>query len=84
MAQLANIPTRIILYELLKLFKSTRNALKEVLADAEIFMTQIPAICGEKDGNHCHHTSKQFSCITITPEDMQVKGKHDRSLNYTG
>jgi len=34
---------------------------------------QIPAICIEEDGNHCHHTSKQFSCITFTPEDMQVK-----------
>jgi len=40
-------------------------------------MTQIPAICGEKEGNYCHHTSKKFSCITFTPEDMQVKGKHD-------
>ena len=35
-AQLANIPTRITLYELLKLFKSTRDALKEALIDAEI------------------------------------------------
>jgi len=24
------------------------------------------------------------SCITFTPEDMQVKGKHDRPLYYTG
>ena len=38
-------------------------------------MTQIPIICEEEDDNYCHYTSKQFSCITFTPEDMQVKGK---------
>jgi len=52
MAQLANIPARITFYELLRLFKSTRNALREALVDAEVFMTQIPAICGEEDDNH--------------------------------
>ena len=83
-AQLADIPTRITLYEVLRLFKSTRDALREALADAEIFITQIPAICGEKDDYHCYHTSKQFSCITFTPEDMQVKGKHDRPVYYIG
>ena len=57
MAQLANIPTRITLYELLRIFKSTRDALREALADVEIFMTQIPTICGEADDNQCHHTS---------------------------
>ena len=41
-AMLANIPTRITLYELLKLFKSTRKALREVLIDSEAFITQIP------------------------------------------
>ena len=48
------------------------------------FYNQIPAMCGEKDDRHCHHNSKQFSCITFTPEDMQVKRKHDRPLYYTG
>ena len=43
LAQLANIPARITLYELLRLSKSTREALREALADAEVFMTQIPA-----------------------------------------
>jgi len=38
----------------------------------------------EEEGNHCHHTSKQFSCITFTPEDIQIKEKHDRPLYYTG
>ena len=67
LAQLDNIPTRITLYELLRLSKSIRDALREVLADAEIFLTQIATICEEEDDNHCHHTSKQFSCITFTP-----------------
>src|SRR4051812_34270866 len=40
--QLANIPARITLYELLKLSKSTRKALREALADAEVFVTQLP------------------------------------------
>jgi len=82
--QLANIPARITLYELLRLSTSTRDTLREELADAEVFITQILATCEEKDDNHCHHTSKQFSCITFTPEDMQVKGKHDILLFYTG
>jgi len=61
LAQLANIPTRITLYDLLKLFKSTRDALRKALADAEVFITQIPATCQEKDDNHCHHASSSFS-----------------------
>src|SRR3954464_13891850 len=40
--QLANIPARITLYELLKLSKSTRKALREVLADTKVFVTQLP------------------------------------------
>ena len=36
LAQLANIPVRITLYELLRLLKSTREALKEALANAEV------------------------------------------------
>ena len=43
LAQLANIPARITLYELLRLSKSTREALRESLADAEAFMAQILA-----------------------------------------
>jgi len=34
LGQLANIPTRITLYELLRLSKSTREALREALADS--------------------------------------------------
>jgi len=43
LAQLANIPARITLYELLRLSKSTREALREAQANAEVFMTQVPA-----------------------------------------
>ena len=39
LAQLANIPARIALYELLRLSKSTRESLREALADAEVFIT---------------------------------------------
>jgi len=39
--ELANIPARITLYDLLRLSKSTRKALREVLADAEVFMARI-------------------------------------------
>ena len=84
LARQANIPARITLYELLRLFKSIRDALREALIDAEVFVTQIPAICVEEDDNHCHDTSKQFPYITLTPYDIQVKEKHDRSLYYTG
>jgi len=47
-------------------------------------VTQIPTICTGENVNHCHHTLKQFFCIAFTPEDMQVKGKRDRPLYYTG
>jgi len=39
LAQLANIPARITLYEILRLLKSTREALREALTNAEVFMT---------------------------------------------
>jgi len=51
LAQLANIPTRITLYELLRLSKSMKEALRETLADSEAFMAQIPAVRKEEDGN---------------------------------
>ena len=81
LAQLANIPARITLYELLRLSKSTREALQEALANAEVFMTQVPK---EEDVENCLHTSQNAPCITFTADDMQVKGKHDRPLYFTG
>ena len=81
LAQLANIPVRITLYELLRLSKSTREALQEALANAEVFMTQLPK---EGDVEDCLHASQNIPCITFTAEDMQVKGKHDRPLYFAG
>ena len=80
LAQLANIPARITLYELLRVSKSTREALQEVLANAEVFMTQVPIGPKEGDVEDCLHASQNASCITFTADDMQVKGKHDRPL----
>ena len=77
-------PARITFYKLLRLSKSIRNALREVLANADAFITQIPATCEKKDDSHCHYTSKQLLCITFTLEDMQVKRKHDIALYFTG
>jgi len=57
LAQLANIPTRITLYELLRLSKSTRKALREALADAEVFIAQILAETQEEDEEYCLHAS---------------------------
>jgi len=63
LAQLANIPARITLYELLRLSKSTREALREALSDFEIFMVQIPAGPQEEDKEDCHHASQDAPCI---------------------
>jgi len=43
LAQLANIPARMTLYELLRLSKETREVLRDALADSKIFLTQVPA-----------------------------------------
>jgi len=70
LAQLANILDKITLYELLILFKSTREALKEALADAEAFMAWIPAKLEEKDEENCLHTYQHVPCITFTTDNM--------------
>jgi len=58
LAQLANIPARITHYELLRLSKSTREALREALTDAEVFMAQIPARPQEEDEEGYLHAFK--------------------------
>ena len=87
LAQLANIPARITLYELLRLSKTTREALREALADSEAFITQVPAVADE-EANHqclqCDNKTMPAQSITFTPKDMQVKGKHNRPLYFTG
>src|SRR4051812_3009750 len=81
--QLANIPARITLYELLKLSKSTREALREALADVEVFVTQLP-IGSAIDEPHSLNVSCVPIDIVFTPEDMQVQGRHARPLYFTG
>jgi len=83
LAQLANISAWITLYELLRLSKSTREALREALADAEAFMARIPAKPEEENEGNCLHASQYVPYITFTPDDMYVKGKHDRPLYFT-
>jgi len=84
LAQLANIPVRITLYELLRLSKLTKEALREALADVEAFMARIPAKLEEEDEENCLHASQYVLCIAFTPDDMQVKKKHDRCLYFIG
>src|SRR5436190_6120486 len=81
--QLANIPARITLYELLKLSKSTRKALREALADAEVFVTQLH-IGSTIDEPHSLNVSCVLTDIVFTPEDMQVQGRHARPLYFAG
>ena len=47
-------------------------------------MTWIPAEPLEEHEEDCLHASQYVPCITFTPDDMQVKGKHDRLLYFTG
>ena len=56
LAQLANIPNRITLCELLRLSKSTRKALRDALANAKAFMARILAEL-EEDEENCLHAS---------------------------
>jgi len=42
------------MYELFRLFKSTWEALREALADSEVFLIQIPTIVEEEDDGHYH------------------------------
>ena len=89
MAQLANIPARITLYELLRLSPATRESLCEALADAEAFLTHLPPPSMTKEGEECPQccqtSIRKIPCITFTPEDMFIKNtKHDRPLYFTG
>src|SRR3954471_1683690 len=67
--QLANIMARITLYKLLKLSKSTREALREALAVAEVFVTQLP-IGSTIDEPHSLSISYAPTNIVFTLEDM--------------
>jgi len=47
-------------------------------------MTRIQAKREEEDEENYLHASQHVLCITFTPDDMKDKGKHDRSLYFTG
>ena len=55
----------------------------EALIDSEAFIAQILAGHKKEDEGHCLQTSKQFPCITFTPDEMQIKEKHDKFMYYT-
>ena len=48
------------------------------------FHHQILAELEQEDAWHCLQISKRFPYITFTPDNMQVKRKHDKPLYYTG
>src|SRR3954462_5453310 len=75
--QLANILARITLYELLRLSKSTTEALRDALADTEVFVIQLPSDPAIEDP-HSLSISHVPTDIIFMPEDMHVQGKHDR------
>jgi len=53
LAQLANILSRITLYELLRLSKNMRAVLRAALVDSESFLTQVLSIPTEDDIASC-------------------------------
>ena len=52
LTQLANIPARITLHELLCLLKEMREAVRDALTHSESFLMQVPALTKE-DGASC-------------------------------
>jgi len=54
----------------LRLFKSTKEALKEALADSEDFIAQISAGYEVEDEGYYLQTYKHCPCITFTSDDM--------------
>ena len=58
--------------------------MREALADIEAFIAWISVKPEEEDKENYLHASQYIPCITFTPNDMQVKRKHDRPLYFTG
>jgi len=87
LAQLANIPTRITIHELLCLSKEIREALKDALANSELFLIHMPEASEDDSQPLCpefHHVQLKMPAITFTTEDMLLKdNKHYRPLYYT-
>ena len=79
LTQLANVPSRITLHELLRLSKEIIEALRDALADAESFLTQVPSIPLDDNGApcpQCHLVQQQVPYITFTLENMLLKDNH--------
>ena len=73
LAQLANIPARITIHELLRLSKETREALRDALANSESFLTYMPETPNDDAQSscpECHHVQSKVPAITFTAEDM--------------
>jgi len=47
-------------------------------------MARISTKPEKEDEENCLHASQYVPCITFTPDNMQVKEKHDRPLYFTG
>src|SRR3954470_15732640 len=62
---------------------STQEALREALADAKVFVTQL-SIGPTVEEPHSLSISCVLTDVVFTPEDMQVQEKHDRPLYFTG
>ena len=81
LAQLANIPTRITIHELLHLSKETREALRDALANSEsemIHMPETPREDTQPSCFECHHVQLKVPAITFIAEDMLLKdNKHN-------
>ena len=63
LAQLANIPARITIHELLRLSKETREALRDALANLESFLTYMPGIPkddAQSSCPECHHYNQTY------------------------
>ena len=84
LAQLANIPIRITLYKLLRLSKSTREALREALVNSEVFLGQMPTMTKEKDDEHCNQASRHSPPITFSPRICKSRRSMTDPLYYIG
>src|SRR5436190_6955824 len=75
--QLAQILARITLLELLKLSKTTREALREALANADTFATHIFT-------QEALTAIDRANSISFSDEDLQVRDMHDHPLYFIG
>ena len=86
--KLANIHAHITIHELLRLLKETSEAIRDALANSELFLTHMPKTPGDVSQplySECQHIQSKVPAIIFTAENMLLKdNKHDRPLYYTG